>query len=134
MAHSLTSESCPAVATTPYLPLYLTAATKWSWASTFFFSFPKFKSQTLRLLSSEAEYRYLPVGCRARLRTQVSWPVKTVSWSPLEQLNRRMVLSRLPENRNRCFVVVVDGWALGFLVSYFMESSVIYFLNLLFSI
>ena len=68
--------SFPAVAMIPYFLWNLTVEMKCSWASIFFFSFPKFRSHTLRVLSSEAEYRYFPVGCKASPLTQLSWPIK----------------------------------------------------------
>lgn len=66
--------SLPADATTPYLGLNFTVEMKCSCASIFFFSFPKFKSHTRMLLSSEHEYKYFPDTCRESERTQLSCP------------------------------------------------------------
>ncbi len=51
-------------------------------------------SQTLTVLSSEAEYSHLPVGCSARPLTQLSWPWKVWSRQPELPLCRLIDLSR----------------------------------------
>lgn len=118
--------SWPVVANNPYFGLNLTVDTKCSCTSTFLFSLPKFMSQILTDLSSDAEYRYLPVGCSARLLTQESWPMNTWSCSPFEQLKSLIVLSRLAERMNSLLITV---WP--FLLSYacLIDYKLTYFLN-----
>ena len=56
-------------------------------------------SQTLRLLSSEAESRYFPPGCQLKLLTQLSWPVSVTKQTPVDTSQILIVLSREPEAR-----------------------------------
>lgn len=74
--HTLITISFPPETTIPYFALNFTVEMKCSWASIFFFYFPKFKSHILMVLSSEQEYRYLPEECNDKLRIQLSCPVK----------------------------------------------------------
>lgn len=92
--HILITISLPEVARIPYLWWNLTVEMKCSWASTFFFYFPYVKSHTLKVLSSEAVYRYLPVGWIANPLTQLSCPTKLYNSSPVCAKNNLTSLSR----------------------------------------
>ena len=93
--------SFPVDAITPYFLLNLIDEIKWSCAfSILFFYLPKFKSHILIDLSSDAEYRYFPVGWMLIYRTQLSWPIKVAKCSPVWQMNNFIILSLPPVNKN----------------------------------
>lgn len=94
--HIFTTMSLPPEPITPYLGLNCTVETKCSWAYTFFFYLPKFKSQIRIVLSSEQEYRYFPLECRDRHLTQLSCPTKLCRCYPVCARNNFISLSLLP--------------------------------------
>lgn len=58
------------------------------------------KSQTLMVLSSLAETRYLPPGWNAKPRTQLSCPFNVSRHKPTLTSQMRIVLSREPDAKN----------------------------------
>lgn len=122
--------SVPAVAITPYFALNLIVEIKCSWPSTFFFYLPKCRSHIRIVLSSEAEYKYFPVGCKAKLRTQLSCPIKVYKSYPAGLVHNLINLSRAPE-------IIKVWWYFSmpltpFYSSYFKAVSLFYCVNLCF--
>lgn len=92
------SLSTEQVATIKNLGLAATVVTKWLCASVIFLMhFPLYKSHTLKLLSSEHEYKNFPEWCNARPLTQLSCPINVVKHCPFWQFQILIVLSLDPD-------------------------------------
>lgn len=91
--HIFITVSLPPVAITPYFLWNFTVEMKCSWASTFFFYLPYVNYHTLIVLSSDAVYKYFPVGCKAKPLTQLSCPINVCNNSPLWAANNLTSLS-----------------------------------------